>query len=52
MMQSGETANIEETGRVMLRQRLWELACQGVSKSIAEYREYRKLLALWHEEKI
>lgn len=53
MMESGDAATIEEAGRIMLFQRLWELAWKGeTNRTIAEYHEYRQLLELWHQEKI
>lgn len=54
-MESGDTANLEiqAISRTMLLNRLYELALKGeTGRSIPEYNEYRKLLTLWHEEKI
>lgn len=55
MMESGDAANaeIQEISRTLLRNRLFELAQKGEGgRSIPEYVEYRKLLSLWHQEKI
>lgn len=52
-MESGETAEIEEMGRLFQRRRLLELAEKGeLYRSVAEYHEYQKLLELWRQGKI
>ena len=53
MMASAVEADLEETGRILLLRRLWDLAVKGeFHRSIPEYHEYRKLLDLFHHGKI